>query len=413
VTKLKAATALLIMTGFSLSANPAASAQTYSTLYSFCCKTGTAPDAGLIIDARGNLYGTTEGDGAKGCSDCGTVFMLSGKKRTILHRFKGGQDGAAPSFGSLIMDANGNLYGTTEGGGGGTCEPLGCGTVFKVSGKKETVLHAFMGGDGQWPIGGLIMDGKGNLYGTTVSGGSYEDGAVFEVDSTGAETVLYSFCPKIGCADGQEPYGGLLMDGEGNLYGSTFEGGSSYCNGGCGTVFKLAKNGKETVLYTFCKLPGCADGANPIGNLIMDAAGNLYGVTLSGGTGTCISSAGCGTVFQLDTHGNETVLHTFCAEVGCTDGLFPHAGLVMDAGGNLYGTTSFGGTGYCEDSNGGCGTVFELSGGNETVLHSFTGLDLDGEFAYSPVIMDGQGDLYGTTAGGGKSDTGVVFKLTP
>jgi uncharacterized repeat protein (TIGR03803 family) len=410
--KLVSATTFVIMTVFSLTiAISASSAQTYSTVSNF--KEGDSV-SGLITDAEGNFYGTTPRGGAKGCTDCGTVFMLSGKKRTILHNFKGGKDGASPFLGTLVMDAEGNLYGTTEDGGGGTCEnggPPGCGTVFKVSGKTETVLHAFGGfNDGIYPIGGLTMGSKGDLYGTTEGGGAYEGGTVFEIDNTGVETVLYSFCPKMGCADGAGPYGGLLLDGEGNLYGSTWGGGNSNNDG---TIFKLAKSGKETVLYSFCSLPLCADGSNPIGNLTMDTAGNLYGVTLNGGTGACISSDGCGTVFELEFNGSEIVLHSFCSETGCTDGLYSSAGLVMDAEGNLYGTTTYGGTGYCEVSNGGCGTVFEVSGGNENVLHSFTDVAPEGKFPYSQLTMDGQGNLYGTTSAGGKFANGVIFKLAP
>jgi uncharacterized repeat protein (TIGR03803 family) len=389
-------------------------AQTYRTLHNFGGNSGAFPNAAMVMDSKGNLYGATQGGGKKGN---GTVFMLSATKLTLLYTFKGGQDGATPSLGTLVMDSNGNIYGTTLNGGGSGCEeggPPGCGTVFKISGKKETVLHAFgtTNYDGLLPEAGLLMDAKGSLYGTTASGGAYGSGTVFEIDNTGSESVLYSFCAKVGCTDGAEPYGGMASDANGNLYGTTWGGGATDCNGGCGTVFKLSKSGKETVLYSFCSLPGCVDGSSPIGNLIMDTSGNLYGVTSSGGTGTCISEAGCGTVFEVDTSGNEIILHNFCSEPDCTDGLFPWAGLLIDSAGNLYGTTSFGGTGKCPDSNGGCGTIFEITGTAETVLYSLTGTP-EGEFAYSALNMDGQGNLYGTTSGGGKKGFGAAFKIAP
>ncbi len=374
------------------------------------------------MDSTGNLYGTT----GAGHNNFGTVFELTGNKESVLHKFTGGADGASPYLGSLVMDGSGNLYGMTQVGGGGDCVfggAPGCGTVFKISGKHETVLHSFMGlPDGADSPGGLIIDSAGNLYGTTIIGGTVGNsdcpegcGTVFKVDPTGNETVLYSFCPKMGCADGAAPYGGLILDEKTKtLYGTTWGGGTS-TGGGGGTVFKLTETGKETVLYSFCSRPNCTDGSSPIAQLIIDKRGNLYGTTYFGGTGSCpqAGGGGCGTVFKLSANGKETVLHSFCSKSNCSDGLYPSAGLFLDANGNLYGTTVFGGTGPCPARGGGCGTVFEVHAGVLGTLHSFTGVAPDGAYPYSTLIMDAGGNLYGTAASGGKSDGGVIFEITP
>jgi uncharacterized repeat protein (TIGR03803 family) len=282
------------------------------------------------------------------------VFKLyaSGLEMGI-HTFEGGfqepPDGANPRAG-LIRDKSGDLYGTTNFGGGHSCPGGGCGTIFKVSKGKEAVLYSFSGPDGANPQAGVIRDAQGNLYGTTFSGGSGAVcggtgcGVVFELDSTGKETVLYSF---LGQADGGGPLAGLLRDSTGHLYGTTIGGGAS----GAGTVFKLNKVGKETVLYSF---KGGADGVSPEAGLIRDSAGNLYGTTAYGGGTACFG--GCGTVFKLDTTGAKTVLHTF---TGGTDGALPEADLAQDSAGNLYGTTYNGGGTGCGGA--GCGVVFEVS----------------------------------------------------
>jgi uncharacterized repeat protein (TIGR03803 family) len=312
---------------------------------------GEYPLAGLIRDASGNLYGTTEEGGAY---SYGTVFKL-GKhgKETVLYSFTGEADGAYPVAG-LVQDAKGNLYGTTVNGGDFSCYSdgeYGCGVVFKLDKTgKETVLHTFSGSpDGANPWASLIRDSKGNLYGTTVAGGTsgnYGNGTVFKVTATGTETVLYTFPEN--AADGSNPYGGLVRDAAGNLYGTTYhsQGGSGY-----GVVFKLDGTGTETVLYTFTDEP---DGAYPNAGLVGHAKGNLYSTTFGGGSGYGGYGVGYGVVFEVTATGTETVLHTF----GGSDGANPNAGLVQDAKGNLYGTTYVGGSGGCED---GCGVVFELT----------------------------------------------------
>jgi uncharacterized repeat protein (TIGR03803 family) len=393
------------------SAATRAQAQTLIVLHSFTnSPDGAFPFAGLLRDAASNLYGTTDGGGT---FNTGTVFKLdTSGNETVLYSFKGGSDGAFPSAG-LVMDATGNLYGTTSHGGSGGCSfSSGCGTVFKLDAAgNETVLYSFKGGsDGGVPVAGLIMDAAGNVYGTTQNGGSgggcsFGCGTVFKLDTAGNETVLHSFTGSPG--DGGRPVAGLIMDTAGNLYGTTAEGGSGTCtviNGipvsGCGTVFKLDPAGNETVLHSFA---GGSDGIQALAALIMDQAGNLYGTTELGG------SFGSGTVFKLDPSGNETVLHTF---TGGNDGAAPlFAGLIMDTAGNLYGTTqNGGGSSNCAV---GCGTVFKLdTSGNETVLHSFTGSPGDGARPPAGLIMDKTGNLYGTTNGGGASGFGTVFKLT-
>jgi len=203
-----------------------------------------------------------------------------------------------------------------------------------------TVLYNFTGSpDGASPTGSLIQDSAGNLYGTTYYGGASNNGTVFKVDTSGTETVLYNFCSVSNCADGANPSGSLIQDSAGNLYGNASGGGANLFSG---VVFKVDTSGTETVLYNFCSVSNCADGANPSGRLIHDSAGNLYGTTYYGGDFFgCNVGSGCGVVFKLDTSGTETVLHTFTY----TDGTDPDAGVIMDAKGNLYGDTTFGGTG--------------------------------------------------------------------
>jgi uncharacterized repeat protein (TIGR03803 family) len=265
-----------------------------TVLYSFTGKPdGGFPYAGVVRDAAGNLYGTTA---IGGC--CGTVFKLdTAGKKTVLYRFKGGKDGSRPSS-PLVRDTAGNLYGTTLAGGASSW-----GIVFKLdTSGKETVLHSFTGEKDGGEPGGLIRDAKGNLYGTTDFGGSGPgagNGVVFKLDPTDKETVLHSFTGT----DGSAPSGRLVRDGAGNLYGTTYVGGAS----GNGVVFKLDKTNKERVLYSFT---GKRDGALPGAGLVRDSEGNLYGTTSEGG------DSFSGTVFKLDTSGKETVLHSFSGADG-------------------------------------------------------------------------------------------------
>jgi uncharacterized repeat protein (TIGR03803 family) len=277
---------------------------------------------------------------------------------------------------------------------------------------NETVLHAFTENpDGAEPKAGLIHDSQGNLYGTTQEGGNSDNGAVFKVDTSGNLTILYSFT---GYADGSQPFAGLVQDAQGNLYGTTASGGNlTYCKGnGCGLVFKLDTSGNETVLYSFT---GGLDGGQPMAGLVRDAAGSLYGTTTLGGNTGCQDNAGCGVVFKLDTSGNETVLHTF---TGGADGATPYqGGLIRDKAGNLYGVTFWGGDLSKCAFGPGCGVVFKLdTSGNESVLYTFEG-ETDGAVPQGPLARDSDGNLYGVTAQGGNLTScdghgcGLVFKL--
>jgi uncharacterized repeat protein (TIGR03803 family) len=297
---------------------------------------GAEPDAepSLTMDKKGRLYGTTFfGGGGGGCS-CGTIFRLApdGNEK-VLYAFKGGNDGDYP-FGGVIADAAHNLYGATYNGGGSGCGGAGCGTVFKLApGGTETVLHSFgAGSDGQRPEDGLLAN-NGSFFGTAPFGGAGGYGTVYKVKPDGAEKVLYSFT---GGNDGQYPVGALIAGSNGNLYGTTYSGGAY----GFGTVFRMTKDGTKTTLYSFA---GGTDGANTYATLFADKNGNLYGATVLGGGSGC-GGYGCGTVFKLAPDGTETVIHSF---KGGSDGAAPQEGLMTDGAGNLYGTTVNGGSKAC------------------------------------------------------------------
>jgi uncharacterized repeat protein (TIGR03803 family) len=313
------------------------------------------PYGGVILDASGKIYGTTEMGGAY--TSMGTVFMLdtSAMVMPILHSFNG-LDGRTPRAG-LILDASGNLYGTTRNGG-----PSDKGTVFRLdtSGNNFTVLHSFAGGatDGAHNSAGLILDASGNLYGTTQNGGPSDLGTVFKLDTAGNNfTVLHSFA---GASDGGAPYAGLILDASGNLYGTARVGGSS----NLGTAFKLDTAGNNfTVLHNFAG--GASDGANPnAGRMILDASGNLYGTTSSGGSsagGTVFRLDTSGDHFTV-LHTFAIPLPFGAPPAGgVSDGSDPEAGLVMDSAGNLYGTTYAGGS----DNE---GTLFMLAPVHPTVF---------------------------------------------
>lgn len=317
--------ASVIVLGLEVFAAPSAQTQTFNVLYSFTGSSdGAFPEASMVMDAMGNIYGTTRG-GRFSNGGNGTVFEINKAGAfTVLHSFAGGSTDGETPYGGLVMDAKGNLYGTTSAGGA-----FGLGTVFKVTDTgKETLLHSFgRGTDGSTPNAGLIMDTKGNLYGTTSLGGTSNLGTVFRVTNTGKETILHSFK---GTPDGSDPTASLLMDANGNLYGTTYAGGTGHAGGscyrGCGTVFKITNVGKEIVLHNF---KGSPSGAFPYAGLISDPQGNLYGTTVAGG-----SHSG-GTVFEVTKTGKTTILYHFTG----LDGGQPYAGLVMSTDGTLYGTT--------------------------------------------------------------------------
>jgi uncharacterized repeat protein (TIGR03803 family) len=388
-----------------IAAVPQADAQSYSVVYSFCAQPndGEAPYGGLIADSDGNLYGTTYLSGEFGY---GTVFEVpANEEEKVLYSFAGPPNDGSKPVASLVRDAAGNLYGTTEYGGADDV-----GTAFELStGGVETILHSFYNRrDGAYPRSQLLLGAPGELYGTTDAGG-LSRGTIFQVSTSAKEHVLYSFGGVSG--DGLTPGAGLIRDSAGNMYGTT-EGGGAF---GVGTVFEFGKPGAETVLYSF---GGSPDGAEPTAGVVRDASGNLYGTTSEGGQATqCPSEVGvfqgCGTVFKLAPDGQETVLYTF---TGASDGGIPYGGLVLDSKGNLYGTASQGGSSAnCNDGATfvGCGVVFEITAaGEEKVLHSFEGGPTDGEVPYSGLVF-GSRALYGTTFYGGAEGCGIVYKVSP
>lgn len=394
---------------------------TEQTLHAFNYIDGAQPFAGLVFDSSGNLYGTTAFGHNPSCSGgCGTVFeLMPGPKGewayTVLHGFKGGSDGFEPN-GTLILDAAGNLYGVTSHGGNESCS-TGCGTVYKlapgVGGKwTKTVLYSFSGQDGASPLGGLTLDSAGNLYGTTWQGGNSQScpqngcGVVFKLTRRGrgqwTETVLHAFSGS----DGSQPNGTLSFDASGNLYGVTSQGGNykACSNIGCGVVFKLAPGAKgqwtETLLHAF----NGHDGVSPIGTLVFDVAGNLYGATSYFGRSY-------GMVFKLSPGAEGKWTLTMLYVLSGKTAEYP-TGVTLDAAGNLYGTTA--------ESNIGAGVVYELtaiSGGqsNFKILHLFN--SNDGNSPQAAPILDAAGNLYGTTFWGGNlndcaNGCGVVFKIT-
>ena len=360
---------------------------------------GAGPDGSLILDSAGNLYGTTVYGGPAGNANLysgnGVVYKLSSSgKETMLYNFTGTLGDGAPYVG-VIRDSAGNLYGTTYSG-----------EVYELNSSGKETMSCILT-DGYDLSAGVTRDSAGDLYGTTAyTANPPYGGLVYKVDAACNETVLYNFT---GGADGGTPFAGVIRDSAGNLYGTTYGGGNASCHPpfndiiGCGVVYKLHPNSKETVLYSFCAQPNCADGANPYAGVIRDSTGNLYGTTQYGGTSSS------GVVYKLDTSRNLTVLYNFCTQPNCTDGGLPAAGVIRDASGNLYGTTYHGGAF-------GGGVVYKLdASGNETVLYSFCAQPNcdDGENPYAGVILDGKGNLYGTADFGGKYNKGVVFKLEP
>jgi uncharacterized repeat protein (TIGR03803 family) len=384
-----------------IAALPAQAKVKETMLYDFCsiqgdnsCYDGTWPAAGLTSDGAGNFYGMTEEGGAFGY---GEVFELSpngsgGWNETVLYSFTGGADGGFTYYSDVIFDSVGNLYGTTTTGGAN-----GLGVVFELSpvgaSWTETVLYSFAGGaDGAYPFVGVRMDPAGNLYGTTF-GSNFGTPTVFELSPSGGgwtKQVIYSVATS--------QYAALKMDAAGNIFGV-----------GYSTAFELSPNGNggwnPTVIHTFTGSP--KDGSDPNGTPVLDQAGNLYGTTSEGGTDDE------GTVYKLSPgrkgKWTERILHSFKGET--KDGGYPFGGIVFDAAGNMYGTTSEGG------NYGNQGTVFKLvapvgrGSYREKVLWNFT--QTDGGYPYCSLILDSAGNLYGTTYYGGATGSGVVFEVTP
>lgn len=381
----------------------AAHAQTFKVFYSFSGQDGIQPNGDLLRDAAGNFYGTTV---LGGKSNRGVVFKLDPQgHNTTLYSFTGGSDGGFP-IGRVIRDAGGSLYGITSLGGDPTCS---CGTVFQLKPDGTlVVLHKFKGGlDGMQnqaqPELGLVRIGQ-NFYGSASFGGTpgcdgtLGCGVVFKVTPSGKETVLHRFANG---SDGVFPQD-LIRDKDGNLYGAA----ESYSNGG--SIFQMTKSGDLTTLYVF---PGGVGGTSPRWRLLRHPDGSFYGVTQFGGNTTnCpTGSAGCGVVFKVNALGNERVLHTFGKKAN--DGVTPSGGL-LDIAGTFYGLTVYGGTtnGTCSF---GCGTVYRAStSGNYAVVYRFTG-GTDGWLPSGSLAQDSDGNLYGAAQLGGANNNGVIFKITP
>jgi uncharacterized repeat protein (TIGR03803 family) len=414
-----------LLAGVQMFSCTVADAQTETVLHSFQSNSKTDGNGpyGLVADSRGALYGVTYGGGryAQGSVFKLSPPATQGGawKQSVLYSFTGNADGGGPS-GSLVLDsASDKLYGTTTHGGGGV------GVIFELTPGApwtETVLHTFgYGKDGIYPDAGLISDGHGTMYGTTSSGGTDDNGTVFRLSppkagSSWTETPIYSF--QGGGTDGWSPEASLVMDANDALYGTTSAGGEN----NVGAVFKVTPPDgghgpwTESVIYSFT---GGADGEEPEASLIFDSSGSLYGTTFGGGVtgGQC----GCGTVFELTPPSGgsglwtENTLYTF---TDGTDGAEPRANLISDSTGALYGTTTAGGTQTeCAGELPGCGTVFELSapgeGGSRTfsVLHAFQN-GSDGAYPIAPLLLVG-GNFYGTTYLGGEKGIGTVFEIVP
>jgi uncharacterized repeat protein (TIGR03803 family) len=379
-----------------LAVDQTAQAQTFKILYTFgkgSDSGGVFPYGDLIRDAAGNIFGTTSAGGAH---IGGTVYKLDKHgKETLLHVFTRNTGDGFPRTG-LIRDAAGNFYGTTIDNFITDGCIRDCGSIFKLSKTGvHTVMHVFAVQDGANPeYWSLVRDPAGNLFGSTLYGGDlncnapYGCGTVFKLSPSGKYTVLHTFTDPA-----PDSSGTLIRDPAGNLYGVSGSGGNPSCTIGCGVVFKVNKAGKYSVRYSFA---GGADGNNPFGGMVRDPAGNLYGTTAGGG-------AGWGTVFKLDTRGKHTVLYNFPGGAG---GEGPQQDLTRDAVGNLYGTA------YRRDScNAGCPIVFKLdTKGKATVLHTFLS---NGDQINGGLVLDVAGNVYGTTYLGGANKRGVVFKITP
>lgn len=395
-------------------------AQTFTVLHAFTSVPDGANPNPVIRDSHGNLFGTTEWGGTVCGADgytCGTVFEIdSSGNETVLHRFAGGADGANP-VAALVEDAMGNLYGTTQGNGA----IAAVSTVFKLAPNgQETVLYTFDGPAGCCADAALVLDAAGHLYGTSPYAGEsgcgrnrLGCGTIYEITASSISRirVLHNFDGS----DGELPSGSLVRDSEGNLYGTTVAGGDLACVGtyngnvyaGCGTVYKLAPNGTLTVLHAFT---GQADGSTPLG-VIQDSAGNLYGIAQVGGDLNCYAPQGCGTIFKVSVNGSFSVLYTFPPTVTRNPA---YASLLLrDSEGNLYGAKQ-------ADGAHAAGMLFKLDiNGNFSDLFDFPVYGgPDGARALG-ITMDTAGNFYGDMELSGRfppacpEGCGTVFKLLP
>jgi uncharacterized repeat protein (TIGR03803 family) len=398
-------------------------AQMYTTLVTFELTDGNNPFAPLVQGLDGNLYGTTTGLDKM---DTGTLFEITtaGKAKSGLTFFS--ENGADPK-GVLVQASNGNLYGTTVGGGSGTYGDGG--TVFEIIQEgsaivSQPILYRFCSQtnctDGSEPYAGLVQAVNGDLYGTTYEGGAGVDctnsggcGTIFEITTAGKLKTLYNLCSQTNCTDGRNPAAALVQATNGDFYGTTEYGGAS----GEGTVFKINPAGKLTTLYSFCSQPGCTDGQVVVAGLLQATDGDFYGTTEYGGAN------GEGTVFKINPAGKLTMLYSFCSKAKCADGANPTGGLVQANNGFLYGTTSAGGAGISCYIDGGCGTIFEITPPSESKLFTVYNFCVqescaDGANPQASLIQATDGDLYGTAYNGGNNTAcspdgcGTVFSLS-
>ena len=380
-----------------------AEASRLTTLHDFCsdpqglkCLDGKTP-VSRLADVDGELYGTTSAGGLK---LLGTLFRVSTSGSfTTVHTFceeKQCPDGSHPGN-YLARGPYGTVYGVTANGGRSDG-----GVVFKVSaGGTYTVVYEFCSKvrceDGEQPVS-VLFDGNGHLIGTAAAGGSHGGGTAFMI-SGGTLKVLYNFCSKAGCADGASP-GALVRGRDGNFYGTTLAGGKNHA----GTVFRMTPAGAVTILYSFCGAARCPDGEQPNPLLVEGRNGDFYGTTGQQGAN------GSGTIFEVSPAGVEHTLYSFCAKSNCTDGATPMDGLVLAKDGSLYGTTSAGGAFYY-------GTVFHLTpAGNYSVVYNFCALHgcYDGSTPGTSPIFGSDGFLYGAAmAGGDKGGVGTIYRLEP
>jgi uncharacterized repeat protein (TIGR03803 family) len=378
-------------------------AQSFTTLHSFDGTDGSLPYAGLVQATNGNLYGTTSWGGANGQ---GTVFKITASGTlTTLHSFCKQSGCAIDPLGGLVQATNGNFFGTTFLGGGNVV-----GTVFEItpSGTLGT-RHSFSNAEGADPAAALVQASDGNLYGTTENGANGY-GTLFKITPGGALTTLYVFCSQGGCTDGEHPTGALVQATNGNFYGTTQLGGTN----GSGTIFSITPGGTLATLHSF----DSTDGDLPAAGLVQGTDGTFYGTTVAGGPNDSCNSfgIGCGTVFKITPGGKLTTLYNFCSQSGCTDGAEPYAALVQASDGDFYGATYDGGANVndtiCPD---GCGTVFKITPtGTLTTLYSFCsqGGCTDGANPYAALVQDTSGNLYGTTTIGGTNGEGTIFSLS-
>jgi uncharacterized repeat protein (TIGR03803 family) len=401
---------------------PAAANAKFETLHSFDYADGGDPWGSLVQAVNGDLYGTTW---AGGSNRSGTIFKITpGGALTTIYNFcsqPGCTDGAGPAA-ALTQATNGDLYGTTSAGGitNPSCPYGACGTIFKITPLGVfTTIYSFCSqsscADGQTPLAGLVQAANGDLYGTTSEGGvttgmPQGGGTIFKIGSGGTLTTVYSFCPQTGCVDGAYPSAGLIQATNGNLYGTT--------QLPQGTIFKISPGGVFASIHTFCSQTGCPDGELPSSGVVQGADGYFYGTTYNGGANVNANVPnGGGTIYQIAPSGQFTTIYSFCARSACTDGDLPQAGLIQASDGSLYGTTAYGGANTNTTVPYGGGTIFKITpAGALTTLYNFCAQSgcADGFSSIATLVQETFGAFYGTTLGGGAggNNRGSIFALS-